>query len=170
MDVEDAIKFMKRERDLKGVCGPLECYGQASTNSVGNARITCRCSLFLEEKNLIYLSRIWEALAKYGLKPDFYVVWDLIPYSFIVDWLIPIGNIFQAEGDFRRFSENYNIGNVCFSLKYLHTVDGYEVSNYYRWPSAPLKALNDLLWLEKPKASGKTIGYRILDTISLISS
>lgn len=44
---------------------------------------------FLKEKDVIGLS---------GLTDPLSVAWELLPYSFVVDWFIPIGNYLQARG------------------------------------------------------------------------
>jgi hypothetical protein len=48
-----------------------------------------RIIAFLREKDVVGLS---------GLKDPLSVVWELLPYSFVVDWFIPIGNYLQARG------------------------------------------------------------------------
>jgi hypothetical protein len=170
-DVNDAIAFMRRTHDLAKITGPLKCHGMSYTTAVEDTNVTCRCSLSLQQKELSRLRRIWDQLATYGLTPNFYVLWDFIPYSFIVDWLIPVGDMLNVTDTFNRFNKNYTISDVCFSLKYRRADDaGYQYQLYYRWPSSPLESLNEFYWTEKPDPSARTTLYRILDSVSLVTS
>lgn len=42
------------------------------------------------------LSRIWNALEQLGLDPSLANGWDLVPYSFVIDWFTPIGDILDV--------------------------------------------------------------------------
>lgn len=37
-------------------------------------------------------SRTWRALCAFGLEPTASNFWDLVPYSFVIDWFLPIGD------------------------------------------------------------------------------
>lgn len=39
-----------------------------------------------------YFSQVWNALEKLGIDPSSGQLWELIPYSFVLDWFLPIGN------------------------------------------------------------------------------
>jgi hypothetical protein len=167
-DIEDAISFMKRYVDLGGLNRSIKCRGIASTAVMG-VDVTCRCTLDITPTDLGNVSKIWRALENYGLTPDFYVIWDMIPYSFIVDWFIPIGDLLSVVDAERRFSgSRYTISNVCFSLSYRRSIDGYDYKLYSRWRADPLESFNLFYWFDKPKVDSKVTMYRILDTVSLV--
>jgi hypothetical protein len=110
------------------------------------------------------------ALDTYGLTPDFYVIWDMIPYSFIVDWFLPISDVLATlDADAKYFSgEYYNLKNLCYSLSYNRELDdGNVVKCYSRWKGSVPTSLNSFYWLEPPSASSKAVAYRILDALSL---
>jgi hypothetical protein len=168
-DVEEAIKFMHRYANLNGLDGTVKCYGYAVTDSVNGVPVLCRCQLKLRPKELDQLGKIWRALYTYGLQPNFYTLWDLIPYSFIVDWLIPVGDIAHVADLQRQYSgTNYQIDDVIFSLEYdwKHPKVG-ELHCYSRWKSAPLSNLNEFYWFDKADSSSKTKIFRIIDSASL---
>lgn len=48
-----------------------------------------RILAILKEKDVVALS---------GLQDPLSVAWELLPYSFVIDWFIPIGNYLQARG------------------------------------------------------------------------
>lgn len=174
MDVEQAISFVKRHIDLGDFAHEISCYGvssydvKVSDNEV--VPVTCRCRIKVKEKNVDLLDKIWRGLSQYGLAPDFYLIWDTIPFSFVVDWLIPVGDALSVMDTDALFRGYYTISDVCFSLSYDRVgSDGYIHHQYTRWSQGPLAQLNGFYWFDKPKTSTKVISYRIADTISLIT-
>lgn len=168
-DVKEAVKFVRRHSDLGDLTRPISCYGTSST-MYKDTLVTCRCSIDIEPRNLKTLDRIMRALDTYGLTPDFYVIWDMIPYSFIVDWFLPIGDILATlDADAKYFSgEFYNLKNLCYSFSYNRELDdGNVVKCYTRWRGSVPTCLNSFYWFEPPSASDKTVVYRILDALSL---
>jgi hypothetical protein len=114
------------------------------------------------------LSKIWNALQTYGLSPDFYVIWDMIPYSFIVDWFIPVGDMLSVlDAESVYCGDRYDISNVCFSLTYEREIDGYCYKQFSRWRSSPLKSFNEFYWFDKPDTSSKVKLFRLFDSASL---
>jgi hypothetical protein len=169
LDVEEAIKFAKRHMALGSLDVELGCYGMSVT-TVNDTDVVCRCSLDITPTQLGYVEKLWRTLTTYGLAPNFYVIWDMIPYSFIVDWFIPVGDVLSVLDAESRFSEkNYVIKNVCFSLSYERQIGNYVYKAYSRWRSDPLPHFNGFYWFDKPKTSSKVITYRILDAASLFS-
>jgi hypothetical protein len=168
LDAEEAIAFVHRNMDLGGLDKGIKCFG-AATRDINGKLVTCRCSLTLTPRELGILESVWRSLYTYGLQPNFYVLWDMIPYSFIVDWFIPLGDaasVLDAEAMFMR-GENFHISNVCFSLSYDTQHSEYATHQYSRWRSSPLTQFNEFYWLDKPATSKRTLVYRILDTASL---
>jgi hypothetical protein len=167
-DAEEAIKFMKRHYDLSDSEG-IKCYGMSSWSFDDGTVVSCRCGFTLKSVALDTIDRVWRALYTYGLQPNFYVVWDMIPYSFIVDWFIPVGDmasVLDTEANMLR--GQYDIKDVCFSLSYDRVVDDYSYHCYTRWASPALTALNEFYWFDKPRTSSKVTSYRILDVASLL--
>lgn len=173
MDVREAIKFVHRHMDLGTLNRTISCRG-VSSHDIEGTTVTCRCSVDITPKNLDYLGRIWRALDTYGLTPDFYVIWDMIPYSFIVDWLIPVGGILGTlDADAKYFSgEFYTLSKLCFSLSYTRDIvqdngNIVKVKCYTRWAGSVPSCLNSYYWFDATSASSKTVWYRILDAASL---
>lgn len=53
------------------------------------------CSYFTEYLLRLkdnYFSQIWNALEKLGIDPSAGQLWDLVPFSFVADWFLPIGD------------------------------------------------------------------------------
>jgi hypothetical protein len=168
LDAEEAIEFVHRHMDLGGLDRAISCYGVSSCE-YGDTTITCRCCIDTVPRNLDYLGRVWRGLYTYGLTPSFYTIWDMIPYSFIVDWFIPIGDITSVLDADRMYlsGEYYDIKNVCFSLSYVRELDNYNVKCYTRWKGSIPPCFNSFYWFDRPAPSRRTVGYRVLDAISL---
>lgn len=167
LDIDEAIKFASRHMRLGTLDVKLKCYGDATT-VVNGTFVTCRCTLNITPQQLGFVDKLWRSLTTYGLSPSFYVVWDMIPFSFIVDWFIPVGDVLSVVDAENRFSEqNYSITDVCFSLSYVREIGTYAYKVYSRWRSDALRSLNGFYWFDKPETSDKTKLYRILDAVSL---
>lgn len=174
LDAEEAIKFMHRNADLGGLSREIKTYGQStnviSFKNVGAVSMTCRCTLKVTPKEVSTLEKVWRALYTYGLQPNFYVVWDMIPYSFIVDWLIPVGDVLQTvDLEANYLGGSYALSNCVYSLTYEYTrpKGGSRIHCYSRWVKSPPSSLNNFYWFDKPQTSKRVKCYRILDTFSL---
>lgn len=169
LDAKEAIEFVHRHMDLGSLDKGITCYGRSFTNYKGSD-VTCRCRVDVIPRELSTLASIWRSLYTYGLQPDFYVIWDMIPYSFIVDWFIPIGDmasVLDAERMYRP-GVNYDFKDIVFSLSYDRDFDGYTTHQYTRWLQGSPPELNGLYWFDKEPVSKKVFTYRCLDAASLL--
>jgi hypothetical protein len=168
LDAKQAIDFVHRHMDLGDLAREISCHG-TSRVSYQDCSVTCRCRAGISPKELDTFANIWRALYTYGLQPNFYVVWDMIPYSFVVDWFIPIGNL-AAVADARSnySSTNYKIDRIVFSITYdVVDADLNVFRQYTRWAQGTPPELNGLYFLETTGPSERVVGYRILDALSL---
>jgi hypothetical protein len=164
-DVEEAIAFMSRKRDLNDIKS-FKCYG-TSTITYKGVKIRCICSANVAEKHAAQVKKVWNALITYGLAPDFYVIWDMVPYSFIVDWFLPIGDILSRWDANRQVKQHYDIKDVNFSLSYRKRKGIYSVKCYSRWLSGAPPELQGRYTFER-QASDETLVKRVLDGAALI--
>lgn len=72
-----------------------------------------RIKCILKEKDVIALS---------GLTDPLSVAWELVPYSFVVDWFIPIGNYLAARGLSQSLS-----GTFVTSTKFYRKAEGFTI-------------------------------------------
>lgn len=168
MDINDAIKFVSRRRDLGTLDREISSYGRYSFD-YEDTSITCCCSVGVKPKDVGTLKRVWRALDTYGLTPDFYVIWDSIPYSFMVDWFLPISDIASNLDADRMYlsGEYYLFDKLCYSLKYFRDVGNYRCQFYTRWAGSVPSSFNSLYWFDAPSGSAKTWGKRVLDAASI---
>jgi len=169
LDVKEAVDFVNRHYNVSRLLGTgISCYGLASTTYKG-VEVTVRCRIEATQKELSYLDKIWTGLYKYGLSPSFYAIWDMIPYSFIVDWFIPVGEILDGYDKTRMYDRTYDFSNIWFSVTYVQIDQGSKIKAYSRWTQGSPPEFQGYYTLEnKGTTSNKVIGYRILDTLSLI--
>lgn len=82
------------------------------------------------------------ALDKAGVLPSVDNIWELIPYTFVVDWFLHVGDVLEAQSARNRLAR-YNIRYVTMSQKDTFTksigdgatsyVGVATVVNYHRW-------------------------------------
>lgn len=80
-----AVRRVKeKETDIKPSSGWV-------TGVTGYSDISCQCKVYaaVDNDNLHLLNQI-------GLLNPLEVAWELVPYSFVIDWFLPVGNFLQA--------------------------------------------------------------------------
>lgn len=55
-----------------------------------------------------WMADTYRAMRKYGVNPSLSLAWDLVPFSFVVDWVAPIGDAL-AHFDGQTFSQSLKI-------------------------------------------------------------
>lgn len=149
MDIEDFVKFLSRTYG-KSLLGTMSIKGSYTSDNV-----TCRCQAVLRSRNVHKLQKCLHILDRYGLCPDFYIVWDTIPYSFIIDWFAPIGDMVSRTDAQIRYSKlNYELLYVSYSLAYTAPArltrdqqlayGNLNVKCYTRWQESEVP---DLCWM-----------------------
>lgn len=67
-----------------GIWNPL-ANGQAITSMRAEAQVEVKYRVRVRDSNLFYLSSL-------GLTNPLYIAWVAVPFSFVVDWLLPVGD------------------------------------------------------------------------------
>jgi hypothetical protein len=166
LDVQEAILFFKRYADLKTLNRSVKAYGESST-IVDGIPCTCRCRLEIKPKVTLDFDDLWGKLSQLGLAPDAYVAWDMTPFSFMVDWFVPVGDVLDVLDQAVLVKDYWNISSICYSLSYNRELNGYKAKFYTRWHSDVPPSLSGYYWLGNDHTSTKVLLYRILDTASL---
>lgn len=115
------------------------------------------------------VAELHRSLRQYGLAITPYNIWDMIPFSFIVDWFLPIGTSLEnLDADFYYHSQFYDI-NYCevselFSKSVVIGNSSFTLSRYNR---SVTNSVPTLTWYEE-NPSRKTVIFRCLDAASLI--
>lgn len=108
------------------------------------------------------------ALQKFGLEPSLYNGWDMIPFSFVVDWFVSIGDTFEQINN-AQWAINYEPLSVVKSWTWKEYYEGplgpCEFSHYERIVTRDLPTF--VPYSSGISTSGTTWFKRMLDTISL---
>lgn len=165
-DIRQAVHYIRRVSNID-TSAALTQYG-ISRRTINGVEVTCRCKVRAKHREVETVTCILDKLYEYGLSPTFYAFWDLIPYSFIVDWIVPVGDVVKVWDSEREYStEHYDYDSIVYSLAYTYNRDGITSKQYSRWVGSCPPRLHGYYALETRNPSSKTIAYRVLDLISL---
>lgn len=134
---------------------------------IDGVSIKCICELAYRPRTYEGLKSLCRYVHDAGLEVNPYVLWDMVPYSFVVDWALPLGDVFDVISNQKYYSsEYYEFEFVGFSISYDL---GEEGRRYYRWYQDP-PPLESFYWFDKgdKHVSGKLILKRTLDGIALV--
>lgn len=90
---------------------------------------TIRCRLYADPDNSNELSRIANLLQRWDLFPSLSNVWDLIPYSFVVDWFIDVEG-FLSDIDSQVQYSTLQVFSALYTWKKEWTFDSRVVGNF----------------------------------------
>lgn len=152
LDIQEYANFTQRLASLANM-PTITCYGEAERWG-----IRCLAQFELDVDQFIPKNSL-EWLKAYGFKFSAVNAWDMIPYSFVVDWFLHVGDILQA---FENADMMYHLYPRNFWNTFITNYDG--VKTYTRVPGEWRYAIP---WLTFGGASNKTIGKRVLDSIAL---
>jgi hypothetical protein len=131
----------------------------------------CNCSMTWAERGLTGLQSFFKGLYTSGLEPNAYVLWDFVPFSFVADWIAPIGDVLQVYSDSQYKNElYYEFSDVVFSIRYsTGPIAGMTAEHYVRWIATEPTPVEYDYWFDREGgASPTTVFKRVLDTGSLI--
>jgi hypothetical protein len=81
-----------------------------------------------------FAEKLWE----WGFANPLYGAWDSTPFSFMVDWVVPIGDYLKAIDDSIFLSPFYfDVLHCNFSIKYRSDLSNVVYECYTRWPGRP---------------------------------
>lgn len=153
-DCEEIINTATRLLDLTEAT-EINTYGY-----VRDGDIQYHCQIAIDTKYFLspdLKSKIRNA----GIKLTAANVWDVIPFSFIVDWFADISSLCTAFDQWMEIS-SMPINHVWYSFSSYY--DDPRISAYGRWEGSPPK----LPYFETDtSASGKTITMRIADVFAI---
>lgn len=110
-------------------------------------------------------------LMDWGVYPTLENDWDLIPFSFVVDWVVQFGDL-MSQLDRRIYKEYLDILGVCDSVKNTCTLDVSEFSLHYSgsvvWKSYHRSLSKGLQLSPLRLSAGHLSTVNIVDATSLI--
>jgi hypothetical protein len=142
---------------LKTRSASKKCHGSVELES---GRF--QCSMTVQEKALPGIVKFFELAYTHGMEPNAYVLWDLVPFSFIVDWFYPVGNAFEGYTKSTHYTPElwdylprYDGNAMCYSVSYVSQTASFgSVDVYTRWYESgpPLVEPAYILQAEQSKA------------------
>lgn len=132
MDIEDGVTLVNRLRDIAKADEVRS--NAAESFTYDNTTYTVRCSVTFGSSQLQEVQSFAE---RWGIALSAYNIWDMIPYSFIVDWFLDIGGLIE-------YYEGYNYAlrltpvECWFSIsKVVKYSDSESETYFYRFPGRP---------------------------------
>lgn len=133
-----------------------------SDGSARSGGISCHCRFSIDPTQMIP-SNTKRWLNTYGFRLSALNIWDMIPYSFVVDWFLNVGPFLEVcEEENWAYSLDVFDDWTSFSTLQPHQ------STYFRVPGH-FRAKCPFLDYTSRGPSGKTIVKRVLDSIALFS-
>lgn len=118
------------------------------------------------------VARVYTFLDRWGLAPTWENLWDLVPFSFMVDWFTDWTDFAHEVHLNKRAQREYSIQSVVYSTKMTGQLDQDNLrcmfSLYDRNVSNQLVLDNDISWYKDDTTSNKTWIFRVIDGIALL--
>lgn len=155
-DIVELAELTERLCTLQDACKPIRTYATAHSpdGQTYHACVVVDPAQFLP-------TNIKDSIKTFNVRLNATNIWDMIPYSFIVDWFLPIGEICGTIDEWLQ-SWDWCISEVWYSYSSHSTETGEEI--YLRWKGNPPALPRS--WHSK-SASSRTLCFRAADTLSL---
>lgn len=156
VDITEYRELIDRLVQLDAMCSEtIQVFGQFQKGSV-----SYRATMVINLRDLVPKD-LSEALRKAGFGMTLSNIWDMIPYSFVVDWFIGVSDVIgwaESIGNMLELSPS----EIWYSV-----VTSYSgQTTYFRVPG---RFLSNIPALVTNDPSNKTIGMRIADSIALFT-
>jgi hypothetical protein len=133
--------------------------------STGTARMKIKISPPQSE-----IKKCIDALTRVGVAPNLYNLWDLVPFSFVADWFIGLGDVLESITQYGRVNA-YDVHYVTTSWKWYHKYERQGVTArlefYERNVSPTVPPYTP--YVVQPGPSGSTQLKRAIDAVCLFS-
>lgn len=169
-DCNQALRYVKKQlnEQLQGYEKPLRSYGQKHFTAATGEDCLVRCRIEYRPRTLTDFATRMRDVWKAGLEPNLYVLWDIIPFSFIADWFVPIGDMAEVLSNKWHLEFDIAIGNICYSLEYNYQTPSDALLNrYIRWHGEGYPVESIVKGMQLSTTASRTAFRRINDVVSL---
>lgn len=166
-DVQQAIAY--KSRQIITWLKPKSFDGNAEVRDLVSdtvGQVHCRFSVVQRTGDLMATLR--HGLRVAGILPTAYRAWDLIPFSFVIDWFGDVGNRLAAQELIDSMSE-YRFSDMIWSVKYTFSDSHATTQHYTRWLAGP-PCMENYQWHDVSHPKTVTWLKRAGDAISMIVS
>lgn len=170
-DIRDLKEFVSSVPDWRRALNGMRktVYGTYASNGQ-----LWRCEVTAQPRVVSQLQSIFSAIDRIGFGLTLYNLWDMIPYSFVVDWIFPVGDLLEQLHQNEKIITEYSFEEICYSVTYerdvaLHSQDvgDFSATVYDRWYESVPPSLNNYYWISDDPST-KTCLMRIIDGVSLL--
>jgi hypothetical protein len=88
------------------------------TRSVSDLKFRATMDFTYHIPDLGKFTKILGAMDKLGINPDLSDLWEVIPFSFVVDWIFDIGSFLEEKAQADNLPIELVIHDYCYSYKY----------------------------------------------------
>ena len=150
-------------QEMANLCSRLVSLTSGSIKSYGQVRdrdVVYHAAIEVPLGNLLP-SDFRSTCKTLGARVSLANVWDIVPYSFVVDWFLQISNLLESIDAWLQTSE-LAISNVWYSFSSVYP-DSPSTRAYGRWAGS----VPSLPYVSYQSASERTIAMRVADTLAL---
>lgn len=165
-DIQELCGYVDRMRNLQSF-DEVRSHGYTSWDT-DSGHYNLHCSITVHPQDVL---NIYSTIERFGLALDGYNLWDLIPYSFIVDWFLHLGDLLQ-DARSRQYAMRLHPSACWYSITHTFTnIHGCNQCDYYRWEgSADLSsAMLPASMLNEGGARGSTWLMRGADALAIFT-
>jgi hypothetical protein len=165
-DIEELSQYIERMHDLSDADSIIG-HGLYRVES-GEASWVFRCAL---KVSLTDMTGILSEIERLGLALDGYNAWDLIPYSFVLDWFLHIGDMLEKARS-RSYAMRLSPSAVWYSVTHDYDdSEGAQICEFYRFEgwNHMVDATLPASILDHRTAAGQTWVKRAADAFCLFS-
>lgn len=156
LDVREYSDYIDRIQNLTELAAPdtIKCHG-SSTDSRG---FRYHCVMKVKTSDALP-SDMKSTLSQFGLEMSAVNSWDMVPYSFVVDWFIPVSDILE------QFEAQFSSKSVPVTECWM-SIESPNGEHYLRWPYEWVQTTPQIV---QKNVSKKTFWMRVADAIALFT-
>jgi hypothetical protein len=141
-DAQDAFKaFTRKKRNFIRAYGLVgDSYNSVRTSLVGSSSgyytVTKTTPVHATVKAGVTYQILLDVLSRVSINPAL-TAWELVPYSFVADWFIDVGNTLAAFAwnpnlvEYASYyNETYEVSSISIDVVLDHMISGYESISY----------------------------------------
>lgn len=161
-DLLEISSYLSRAADLLDAKS-VRCHGTYTHQTPNGDVWIAKCTIGM---GLSALSSLKSTIERYGLQLDGFALWDLVPYSFVVDWFLDIGSALEQARSV-NFARRLDEKCWCSVERTFVNEYGFDEIYYHRWYDKPYASAYSYVF---HRPGGVTIVKRALDVLALLSN
>lgn len=156
LDIREYSDYIDRIQNLTELAAPdtIKCHG----SSVDSNGFRYHCVMKVKTSEALPKD-MKSTLSQFGLQLSKVNSWDMVPYSFVVDWFIPVSDMLE------QFEAQFSSKSVPVTECWM-SIESPKGEHYLRWPYQWVQVMPGIV---QKNVSKKTFWMRIADAIALFT-